>query len=1457
MNIPSYAKRLFSLDTLDTRFTRSSSAPFNANGSAPLDPAKPPTGLESRDTGPKGKRGDSTRRQDAQPSNWSTPEFFFYYLVLVVAIPLMFKSVYDVSIPSHPNYPKYEHLLSPGWILGRKVDNSDQQYSGFRDNIPYMALLLAFHPLLRRFYELLRPINTNIAPELQKAGPGAQDRRADARLDQRVRFDIGFACFYLLALHGTSALKIFAILYINFALAKGLPRSYKPWATWIFNIGILFANELCKGYPYTDIARLVLPATSSDDPAKNWGSYLDSYGGLLPRWEILFKITVLRLISFNLDYCWSLDRAGGSPLEVNSVSAPFQISFMLADGPKKKQLEPSDLSERDRVDIPAKSEDYSFRNYVAYILYSPLYLAGPILTFNDYIAQLRYRPQSITPDRTTLYGIRFIISLLTMEVMLHFIYAVAISKSQPAWEIYTPFQLSMLGYFNLHIIWLKLLLPWRFFRLWALLDGMDPAENMVRCMSDNYSALAFWRGWHRSFNRWIVRYIYIPLGGSGGPGTHGQWGKARAVINMLVVFTFVALWHDIQLKLLIWGWLITLFVLPEVLAGYAFPKQKWQNHKHAYRMICGIGAVGNVLMMMAANLVGFAVGLDGLMGLVHGIVGSYSGLVFLVTAYGALFVGVQVMFELREHELRHAPLPSNPIWISDDLLNHALHRFTLLRVPRRHGSTIPGPLEARKRTAKRRMMGLVPTATGGLHPHPGFLSGLKKERESQQGWQWKGAEVAQPRDSQLAQDDAPALGPDIGGAREGLPLPSWLMDHDPMEDESMLPRAIARPMKAESPSKAESVAAGNPRSPEARLRHTNNLGDMREIIGSVNEQDPLRRIYSRIALENFLKSDLDMDKILDFLADPILSPWSTGNHCHLMSHFIRNPNYQMTERLCQWMVHQFSLGLCPQRDIMASLTSLSNLSHQNEWRGVLEKYYKGIVDTLRSSSVVHAKDLEPWRCCRLLRIAFHDLYSEPMLTAGLELMECMDQTQLRKPSEKLSQSVERLLRSWDPSRVRELNCEKLGSKLSILLLKLPQKIFFETIRLVSLRIIGHSPSEDDFTWQRHSIWWSALRSPDVFQRINQTKCLRDIESALRRRRENVVDSEALIKINEKLGRHDVSGGRWSFLDRPDIPLERCPVLAEALILDPNRHWDTAINLRELRQTKVIAELRKMGQCPEAEQLQFDRVRLLERMALAYAQAPHLQPSIAFYYVNRCWTLHKQDGLGPVRPAMVRALTHSGLVRPLQAGQAMSHARLKFILEQVEEAEGQDVMRRVGQVVWRWREDNHRRKQRISEEEKENDQMEWDAAIRELVEEDPQRWERIANMAAAAQETGPKRKKTSPGVTSNNVFSSSGNLAPVDRMSDFREPLTSPEREQDFTHIKSQEPSSPPSFSEPAASDVRLPKGANCTGDPLPSERSPLPLEAADIPDLPSTKTISSDQDTNPIAHPSTPLHPDL
>lgn len=152
----------------------------------------------------------------------------------------------------------------------------------------------------------------------------ASSSAVEARKESRIRFDLVFAGIFLLALHGLSAAKVFIILYINYQVATALPRQYVPAATWIFNIAILFANELCHGYPFASIASLILPpqTTAAGEMPSNWGHWLDSYGGLIPRWEILFNVCVLRLISFNFDYYWSLDRRAMSPVEVSSPSPP-------------------------------------------------------------------------------------------------------------------------------------------------------------------------------------------------------------------------------------------------------------------------------------------------------------------------------------------------------------------------------------------------------------------------------------------------------------------------------------------------------------------------------------------------------------------------------------------------------------------------------------------------------------------------------------------------------------------------------------------------------------------------------------------------------------------------------------------------------------------------------------------------------------------------------------------------------------------------------------------------------------------------------------------------------------------------------------------------------------------------------------------------------------------------------
>jgi hypothetical protein len=63
--------------------------------------------------------------------------------------------------------------------------------------------------------------------------------------------------------------------------------------------------------------------------------------------------------------------------------------------------------------------------------------------------------------------------------------------------------------------------------------------------------------------------------------------------------------------------------------------------------------------------------------------------------------------------------PSSPqhIWISDNLLADALSRFFPTSCPqqKRHGSHVPGPLEARRRAAKRRM-----TVSASFYPQENF-----------------------------------------------------------------------------------------------------------------------------------------------------------------------------------------------------------------------------------------------------------------------------------------------------------------------------------------------------------------------------------------------------------------------------------------------------------------------------------------------------------------------------------------------------------------------------------------------------------------------------------------------------------------------------------------------------------------------------------------------------------------
>lgn len=51
-------------------------------------------------------------------------------------------------------------------------------------------------------------------------------------------------------------------------------------------------------------------------------------------------------------------------------------------------------------------------------------------------------------------------------------------------------------------------------------------------------------------------------------------GSQNALGATALVFTFVAIWHDLSWTLLAWGWAVSIFIIPGMVAGKVWPPEK-------------------------------------------------------------------------------------------------------------------------------------------------------------------------------------------------------------------------------------------------------------------------------------------------------------------------------------------------------------------------------------------------------------------------------------------------------------------------------------------------------------------------------------------------------------------------------------------------------------------------------------------------------------------------------------------------------------------------------------------------------------------------------------------------------------------------------------------------------------------------------------------------------------------
>ena len=203
------------------------------------------------------------------------------------------------------------------------------------------------------------------------------------------------------------------------------------------------------------------------------------------------------------------------------------------------------------------------------------------------------------------------------------------------------------------------------------------------------------------------------------------------------------------------------------------------------------------------------------------------------------------------------------------------------------------------------------------------------------------------------------------------------------------------------------------------------------------------------------------------------------------------------------------------------------------------------------------------------------------------------------------------------------------------------------------------------------------RAFGLLQLLGESESIANTIVALRKL--NVKISEHVILHNIRAGVHDKRyQAERIFRVFRELPLEKCPELAERMIRNIRRYPSEALQLYQARQPGTTPGCRAPLRTIKA------RAQLLERMALTYSTIDHLPWQVAFRYVYTCYKYHMREGLGHLGNGLVLALVRTGIIRPLQAGRWVSTMRLRWILHVIRKFEDVQVADQVDKAVYEWR-----------------------------------------------------------------------------------------------------------------------------------------------------------------------------
>ena len=189
----------------------------------------------------------------------------------------------------------------------------------------------------------------------------------------------------------------------------------------------------------------------------------------------------------------------------------------------------------------------------AYVAMFPQLIAGPIVRFSDIAQQLEHRSHSTA---LAAEGVRRFLIGLGKKILI----------ANQLGELCSVFRASdekSVLFYWLYAVAFALHIYFDFSGYSDMAIGLGKVFGFHFLENFNYpyisaSITEFWRRWHISLGTWFRDYVYIPLGGN-------RVGRARQLLNILVVWMLTGFWHGAAWNFVVWGLMFAVLLIMEKL----------------------------------------------------------------------------------------------------------------------------------------------------------------------------------------------------------------------------------------------------------------------------------------------------------------------------------------------------------------------------------------------------------------------------------------------------------------------------------------------------------------------------------------------------------------------------------------------------------------------------------------------------------------------------------------------------------------------------------------------------------------------------------------------------------------------------------------------------------------------------------------------------------------------------